>query len=134
MKKFLLCISVICLFFPFKAAAWKELDYSHPANWVIREQNIRKNCEVDIFYILPTIYSDKNNAYMRWHDNKAIQTKAVMIASQHTGIFSPYSRVFAPYYRQAEFRRALKEINLPVENNILFNLVSMMSARRSAII
>ena len=59
---------------------------------------------------------------MLWHDNKAIQAKAQMIAVQHTGIFSPYSRVFAPYYRQAEFRRALKEINLPVEKQTFIHL------------
>ena len=115
MKKILLLISFIAMFLPVKALAWKSLNYSHPANWVICEKTIRENCEVDLFYVLPTIFSDKNNAYMRLHDNKAIQAQAQMIAAQHTGIFSPYSRVFAPYYRQAEFRRALKEINLPLE-------------------
>ena len=115
MKKFLLCFAVICLFLPSKVAAWKSLDYSRPTNWVICEDKIRENCEVDIFYVLPTIFSDKNNAYMSWRNNKAIQQKAQMIAAQHTGIFSGYSRVFAPYYRQAEFRRVLKEINIPVE-------------------
>ena len=115
MKKIFLCFSVIWLFLPLKAAAGKSPDYSHPANWVICEEKIRENCKVDLFYVLPTIYSDKNNAYMRWQDNKAIQQKARMIASQHAGIFSGYSRVFAPYYRQAEFRRALREITLPVE-------------------
>lgn len=59
---------------------------------------------------------------MLWHDNKAIQKKAQMIASQHTGIFSPYCRVFAPYYRQAEFRRALKEIGVPVEKQHFIQL------------
>ena len=115
MKKFLFLIIAIGIFLPFKAAAWKDLDYSSPGNWVICEEKIRENCEVDLFYVLPTIYSDKNNACMLWHNNKAIQQKAEMIAAQHTGIFSGYCRVFAPYYRQAEFRRALKEINMPVE-------------------
>ena len=115
MKKFLLLVIAIGIFLPLKAVAWKSLDYSYPGNWVICEEKIRENCEVDLFYVLPTIYSDKDNAYMLWHDNKAIQQKAQMVASQHTGIFSPYCRVFAPYYRQAEFRRALKEINMPVE-------------------
>lgn len=115
MKKFLLFSVVIALLLPFKAAAWKSLDYSHPANWVICEEKIRENCEVDLFYVLPTIFSDKNNEYMLWQDNKALQQKALLFASQHTGIFSGYSRVFAPYYRQGEFRRVLKEINLPVE-------------------
>ena len=122
MKKFLLLVVFIGLFLPFKAAAWKSLDYSYPGNWVICEEKIRENCEVDLFYVLPTIYSDKDNAYMLWHDNKAIQQKAQMVASQHTGIFSPYCRVFAPYYRQAEFRRALKEINMPVEKQTFIHL------------
>ena len=116
MKKFLLLTVVaIVIFLPFCSLAEQKLDYSLPANWVICEEKIRKNCEVDLFYVLPTIYSDKAHNYMRWHDNQAIQQKAQLIAAQHTGIFSPYSRVFAPYYRQAEFRRALKEINLPIE-------------------
>ena len=115
MKKNLLLIFIIGIFLPFKATAWKALDYSHSSNWVICEKNIRKNCKVDIFYVLPTIYADKNNAYMRWHDNKAIQAKALLFATQHTDIFSEYCRVFAPYYRQAEFSRAIKEIHLPVE-------------------
>ena len=122
MKKLFLFISLICLFLPLKVAAWKSLDYSWQGNWVICEEKIRENCQVDIFYVLPTIYSDKNNAYMLWHNNKAIQQKAQMIAVQHTGIFSPYCRVFAPYYRQAEFRRALKEINLPVEKQTFIHL------------
>lgn len=113
MKSNLVLIKVICLLLSFTAAAGENLDYSRSENWVICEEKIRENCEVDLFYVLPTIYSDKNNAYMLWHNNKAIQDKAEMIAAQHTGIFSGYSRVFAPYYRQAEFRRALKEISLP---------------------
>ena len=115
MKKNLLLIIAFTLLWSFKVAAEKNLDFSYPGNWVICEKNIRENCEVDLFYVLPTIYADKNNAYMRWHDNKAIQVKALMIDSQHTGIFSGYSRIFAPYYRQAEFRRILREIDLPVE-------------------
>ena len=122
MKKFLLCVILMGILLPFKAAEWKSLDYSNPGNWIICEKEIRKNCEVDLFYVLPTIFSDKNNAYMLWHDNKKIQQKAQMIAAQHTGIFSGYSRVFAPYYRQAEFRRAAKEISLPVEKQTFIQL------------
>ena len=113
MKKFILLIFTVLLL-PETVFAWKSLNYSSPANWVICEEKIRENCEVDLFYVFPTIYSDKNHEYMLWHNNKAIQKKAQMITAQHTGIFSGYTRVFAPYYRQAEFRRALKEINVPV--------------------
>ncbi len=114
MKKFLLLVCVIGIFMPFKAAA-EAIDYGSQNNWVICEEKIRENCEVDIFYVLPTIYSDKNNAYMLWDNNKSLQKKAQMIAVQHTDIFSGYCRVFAPYYRQAEFSRCVKEINLPAE-------------------
>ena len=113
MKKFLLLVCVIGIFLPFKAAAWKSLNYGAPGNWIICEEKIRENCDVDIFYVLPTIYADKDNEYMRWQNNKAIQQKAKMFAEQHTGIFSGYCRVFAPYYRQAEFSRCIKEIDLP---------------------
>ena len=122
MKKLLLLVFVIGIFLPVKAAASESLDYSQQANWVICEETNRENCEVDLFYVLPTIYADKDNAYMLWHDNKAIQAKALMFATQHTDIFSGYCRVFAPYYRQAEFRKALKEINLPIEKQTFIHL------------
>ena len=122
MKKLLLLVFVIGIFLPVKAAASESLDYSQQANWVICEETNRENCEVDLFYVLPTIYADKDNAYMLWHDNKAIQAKALMFATQHTDIFSGYCRVFAPYYRQAEFRKALKEINLPIEKQTFIRL------------
>lgn len=122
MKKFLLFASVFYLFLPFQIFAQQKLDYSNPNNWIICEKKIRENCKVDIFYVLPTIYSNKNNAYMHWENNKVIQTKAQMFANQHTGIFSPYSRVFAPYYRQAEFRRALKELKLPIDKQQFIQL------------
>ena len=83
MRKFLFLFVVIGMVFPVKAATGKSLDYSHPSNWVICEKTIRKNCDVDLFYVLPTIYSDKNNAYMLWHDNKAIQKKSELFAKQH---------------------------------------------------
>jgi hypothetical protein len=122
MKKFLFLVMVIGILLPVNAAAGKGLDYSLNSNWVICEKSIRKNCDVDLFYVLPTIYSDKNNAYMLWHDNKALQKKALMIATQHTDIFSGYSRVFAPYYRQGEFRRVIKEINMPVEKQTFIRI------------
>ena len=122
MKKILFWTIIIGVFLPFRAAAWECLDYSSKTNWVICEENIRKNCEVDIFYVLPTIYADKNNAYMLWHDNKAIQKKSLMFATQHTDIFSGYCRVFSPYYRQAEFSRVMKEIDLPVEKQTFIRI------------
>ena len=119
-KLFLLLVAVFSAIVV--SATEKDLDYSKSENWVIGEKKIRENCEVDIFYVLPTIYADKNHAYMLWQNNKALQQKARMIADQHTGIFSGYSRVFAPYYRQAEFRRVLTELNLPIEKQTFVQL------------
>ena len=123
MRKFILLLIIgIGLSLPLMAVEAKNIDYSQKANWVILEENNQKNSKVDLFYVLPTIYSDKNNEYMLWMDNKEIQQKAQVIAHQNTGIFSNYSRVFAPYYRQAEFRRVLKEIHLPIEKQKFIQL------------
>lgn len=109
-KLFLLAAAVLCML-PFHLAAQEAPDYSDQSNWVILEKE--KNCEVDLFYVLPTIFSDKNSTNMRWQDAPAIQKKAQFIAGQNTGIFSGYTRVFAPYYRQAELRTAIRELDLP---------------------
>ncbi|MBO7742230.1 MAG: DUF3089 domain-containing protein, partial [Victivallales bacterium] len=115
-------IFAVVLLLTLQAAHGQIPDYSSPADWVICEKEIRENCDVDLFYVLPTIYSHKDNAWMLWQDDEAIRQKAQTIAAQHTGIFSGYSRVFAPYYRQAEFRRALTEIHLPVEKQSFIQL------------
>ena len=62
MKKFLLLVMVIGILLPVKAVTGKSLDYSQNSNWVICEKSIRKNCDVDLFYVLPTIFSDKKHA------------------------------------------------------------------------
>ena len=111
MRKIFLLAFVILSILPCHLAAWKDLDYSSPHNWVILENS--KKCDVDVFYVLPTIFSDKNIKNMRWHDSPGLQKKARMIARQNTGIFAEYGRIFAPYYRQAEFKLALRELTLP---------------------
>ena len=107
---FLLAVAILCML-PYHAAAWKELDYSWQNNWVILEKD--KKCDVDVFYVLPTIFADKNIRNMIWHNSPEIQKKARMIAANDSGIFAEYCRVFAPYYRQAEFRTTLHELTLP---------------------
>ena len=111
MKKFFLFAAIILFILPYRLAAWKSLDYSHQNNWVILGKN--QNCDVDLFYVLPTIFSDKNRQNMHWHDSPALQKKAQKIAVQDTGIFADYCRIFAPYYRQAEFRIAIQELAMP---------------------
>ena len=113
MKNFLSAVFAVLMLLPGELLAWKELNYASESNWVICEKAGKPNCEVDLFYVLPTIFSDKNKAYMQWHDKPEIQKKAELIARQNTGIFAGYTRVFAPYYRQYEFRRILKEISQP---------------------
>ena len=109
-KTFLLAAAILCLC-SFHLTAWEALDYSQKSNWVISEN--AEKCDVDVFYVLPTIFSDKNSKNMSWHNLPALQKKARLIAGQDTGIFAEYCRVFAPYYRQAEFKLALRELTLP---------------------
>lgn len=111
MKKFFLFIALVLFLLPQNLAAWKELDYSSPNNWVISEDN--KNCNIDVFYVLTTIFADKNSSNMHWHDSPKLQQKALKIALLETGIFDGNCRIFAPYYRQAEFSRAISELTLP---------------------
>lgn len=97
------------------AGAGETPDYSSPDNWVIRETGKPPDRPADLFYVLPTIFSHKEKAYMQWSSNPQIRKIAQMVAAQNTGIFAGYCRIHAPYYRQAEFRRALLEIGRPVE-------------------
>ena len=111
MKKFFVLVVLILGILPHSPAAWIDLNYSRQSNWIILEN--KKTCDVDVFYVLPTIFSDKNNTNMYWHDLPELQKKALMIARMETGIFAGNCRIFAPYYRQAEFRLALRELTLP---------------------
>ena len=110
MKKFFLLAATIVCLLPQHLAAWRALDYSHQGNWVISE--INKKCDVDVFYVLPTIFADKNIKNMNLHD-AALRKKAQRIAVHDTGIFADFCRVFSPHYRQAEFRVTLHELTLP---------------------
>lgn len=111
MKKFLLLAALTVCLFSFSLTAQEKVDYSRSDNWVMLEKN--KKGTVDIFYVLPTIFSDKQIKNMLWHNVPVIQKKAQTIALQDTGIMAECGRVFAPYYRQAEFREALRELTLP---------------------
>jgi hypothetical protein len=110
MKKLLFFTFTLLVLLPTTLLALEQVDYSQNNNWVIKENTPRANCNVDLFYVLPTIFAHKQQEYMQWHNNVELQKKALVIAQQHTSIFSPYTRVFAPYYRQREFRRVLKEL------------------------
>lgn len=119
MKKILLLIALFVFLLPGSLVAWKDLDYSRQSNWVMAAEN--KDGAVDLFYVLPTIFSDRNRANMQWHDSPELQQKALTIARQETGIFDGACRIFAPYYRQAEFRRALNELTLPPAERTCIN-------------
>lgn len=119
MKRFLSVLLLLVLF-PGEVSAWRDLAYAHPANWVVRESGDKEDCQVDLFYVYPTLFSSTEQIFMRWHDDPAMQKKVKDFVLQHTGIFSGYTRVFAPYYRQVEFRRAMKELDLPVGKRRLF--------------
>ena len=119
MKLFLMTVTILCML-PWHLAAWKDVDYSQKNNWVILE-NAQK-CDVDVFYVLPTIFSSKKSKNMHWHDSPALQKKAQTIALWDTGIFAEYGRIFAPYYRQASFSVAVREAARPIAERHFSNL------------
>lgn len=112
-------VTILCML-PWHLAAWKDVDYSQKNNWVILEN--AKKCDVDVFYVLPTIFSSKKSNNMHWHDSPALQKKAQTIALWDTGIFAEYGRIFAPYYRQASFSVAVREAARPIAERHFSNL------------
>ena len=84
----------------------QNVDYSNPENWIIRSKINPKEREVDVFYVYPTIVSDRKHPTMTW-DSPKIRRKAKMIAEQQTGCFYSVGRIYAPYYRQEEYTRAI---------------------------
>ena len=85
-----------------------SVDYSRRDNWIILPDADSVPCEVDVFYVYPTIVAHHDHPYMDWSD-PGIQEKAHDIASQQTGAFANVGKIYAPYYRQGEYFRVIKE-------------------------
>ncbi len=72
-------------------------DYTNDFSWVVKPEKIDK--PVDVFYVHPTIFSDKDS------DNMDISVprlrgfaKGLTVAQG--GVYSEYANLFAPFYRQ----------------------------------
>lgn len=85
------------------------IDYSKKENWVICEKD-RKETSYDLFYIYPTLVSSKKHPYMDWK-HAGTAAKTLRFASAQTKeIFGKKARIFAPYVRQLEYGRAIREL------------------------
>ena len=85
-----------------------SVDYSRRDNWIILPDADSAPHEVDVFYVYPTIVAHNDHPYMDWSD-PAVQKKAHDIAAQQTGAFANVGMIYAPYYRQGEYFRVIKE-------------------------
>ena len=86
----------------------ETIDYAKAENWVFLPDLGSKH-EVDVFYAYPTIGTHRRKAYIGWED-PAIQQQIQNTAAQQCGPFAHIGRIYAPFYRQTELLRALKDI------------------------
>ncbi|WP_338325291.1 DUF3089 domain-containing protein [Pseudodesulfovibrio senegalensis] len=75
-------------------------DYSADNAWASRPA--QPNKRADVFYVYPTIYSDKSPKNMDVFDKRLRREVQGLLKSQ-AGAFSPAANLFAPYYRQLSF-------------------------------
>ena len=87
----------------------RSVDYADRANWIILPDGKSAPREVDVFYVYPTIVAHRDHPYMDWSD-PSVRRKAHDIAAQQTGVFSSVGTVYAPYYRQGEFYRVIRDV------------------------
>lgn len=72
-------------------------NYSTDFCWVAKPGTISH--PVDVFYVHPTIYIEKNPKNMDISDNSLRDNARGLLIAQ-AGVFSPYANLFAPFYRQ----------------------------------
>jgi len=90
------------------------LDYGDCANWVICEKNSADREQLfDLFYVYPTLVSDKSKPLMDWSQPKVAAKTSGFVRAQ-AGIWGKQARIFAPYVRQLEFTRCLPILKDPV--------------------
>lgn len=87
-------------------------DYSDESSWVILNGNSDKNTEFDVFYIYPTLVSDKNCPITDWKKPENFKKTSEFVKFQ-TGIFEGKARIFAPFTRHCEYKRIANLIRKP---------------------
>ncbi len=98
-----------------------SVDYSRPGNWIILPDAHTPPREVDVFYVYPTIVAHEDHPYMDW-SSPSVREKAVNIAAQQTGVFSDIGTIYAPYYRQGEYFRVIREAAAKPEDQVYTRL------------
>jgi hypothetical protein len=76
-------------------------DYSQQQSWA-RRPDLTPH-PVDVFYIYPTIYSEKKPLNMNIMQRPDLQAKVQGLLVAQAGVYSKSANLFAPYYRQTSF-------------------------------
>jgi len=89
------------------------LDYSQKSNWMYLDTNPKH--EVDLFYIYPTVAIESQGKLASL--NKAEKELVQSLYNMSASAFSSYTNVYAPYYRQIAFDKAIAiGVGLSYEN------------------
>ena len=103
LKKSALCALLWCAALLFGAP-----DPADPAGWLIAEA-YKKDTSFDVFYLHPTLLSDKKNPYPDF-GNPEVRARLVYFSAAQTALFGKEARIFVPAVRQLEFKRCLQEM------------------------
>ncbi len=76
-------------------------DYSQQDSWASKPESTTH--PVDVFYVFPTIYSERSPLNMDIMNRPDLQTKVQGLMVAQAGVYSRSGNLFAPYYRQTSF-------------------------------
>lgn len=96
----LLAALLICLLFTLTAcAAHSPGDYAEPENWVFFAEGQDK--PADVFLIAPTVTLGEDGRLNADSRDPAFRQRLAGALNMQRGIYDPWCRLYAPYYRQA---------------------------------
>ena len=75
------------------------LDYDGSENWAFFAEG--RNDSADVFLIAPTVALGKDGRLLTDSNDPSFRHKMVGALNMQRGIYEPWCRLFAPYYRQA---------------------------------
>ena len=75
------------------------LDYDGSENWAFFAEG--RNDSADVFLIAPTVALGKDGRLLADSNDPSFRHKMVGALNMQRGIYEPWCRLFAPYYRQA---------------------------------
>ena len=102
-------------------------DYADPADWVLRTGDA--GAGFDVFYVYPTLVSDRDKPWMEWRNRPEIVRKAEGFVTAQTGAVAPGARIFAPYVRQLEYNRCLALLKNGIADGSAAELADRKSTR-----